>query len=53
MEWLRAKLNFEALRSALLCVRGSQKAWYKKNEVKISQDHGLKVVEATGSNEDG
>ena len=28
MEWLKAKLSFEALRSALLCVRGSKKAWY-------------------------
>ena len=27
MEWLRAKLSFEVLRSALLCVRGSKKAW--------------------------
>ena len=26
MEWLRAKLSFEVLRSALLCVRGSKKA---------------------------
>ena len=44
------------LRSALLCVRGSKKAWYKKDdkiyrdeledEVKISQDFGLSVVEA-------
>ena len=46
MEWLRAKLSFEVLRSALLCVRGSKKAWYKKDEVKISQDFGLSVVEA-------
>ena len=46
MEWLRAKLSFEVLRSALLCVRGSKKAWYKKGEVKISQDFGLSVVEA-------
>ena len=46
MEWLRAKLRFEVLRSALLCVRGSKKAWYKKDEVKISQDFGLSVVEA-------
>ena len=38
MEWLRAKLSFVVLRSALLCVRGSKNAWYKKNEVKISQD---------------
>ena len=28
MEWLRAKLSFEVLRSALLCVRGSKKARY-------------------------
>ena len=34
------------LRSALLCVRGSKKAWYKKDEVKTSQDFGLTVVEA-------
>ena len=46
MEWLRAQLSFEVLRSALLCVRGSKKAWYKKDEVKISQDFGLSVVEA-------
>ena len=37
MEWLRAKLSFEVLTSALLCVRGSKKAWFKKDEVKISQ----------------
>ena len=30
MEWLRAKLSFEVLSSALLCVRGSKKAWYKR-----------------------
>ena len=46
MEWLRAKLSFEVLRSALLCVitvcssvsvrlRGSKKARYKNDEVKI------------------
>ena len=48
MEWFRAKpsFDFEVLRSALLCVRGSKKAWYKKDEVKISQDFGLSVVEA-------
>ena len=48
MEWLRTKLSFEVLRSALLCVRGSKKAWYKKDEVlvKISQDFGLSVVVA-------
>ena len=27
-------------------MRGSKKAWYKKDEVKISQDFGLSVVEA-------
>ena len=44
-EWLRAKLSFKVLRSALLCVRESKKAWYKKRprmqmrpgDVKISQ----------------
>ena len=47
MEWLRAKLSFEVLRSALLCVitvcssvsvrlRGSKKARYKNDEVKIN-----------------
>ena len=46
MEWLRAKLSFEVLKSALLCVRGSKNAWYKKDEVKISKDFGLSVVEA-------
>ena len=46
MEWLRAKLSFEVPRSALLYVRGSRKAWYKKDEVKISQYFGLSVVEA-------
>ena len=50
MEWLRAKLSFEVLRSALPClvlyVRGSKKAWYKKDEVKISQDLGLSFLEA-------
>ena len=43
---MRDKLSFEVLRSALLCVRRSKKAWYKKDEVKISQDFGLSVVEA-------
>ena len=33
------------LKSALLCVRESKNAWYKKDEVKISQDFGLSVVE--------
>ena len=46
MEWFRAKPSFEVLRSALLCMRGSKKAWYKKDEVKISQDFRLSVVEA-------
>ena len=46
MEWLRAKLSFEVLRSALLCVRGSKKAWYKNEEVKISQDFELSFVES-------
>ena len=40
MELLRAKLIFEVLRSALLCERGSKKAWYKKDEVKISKTLG-------------
>ena len=44
MEWLRAKLSFEVPRSALLYVRGSRKAWYKKDEVKISQDSMLSVL---------
>ena len=34
-EWLRGKLSFEVLRSVLLSVRGSKKAWYKNYEVKI------------------
>ena len=48
MEWLKAMLSFEVLMSALLCVTGSKKASYKikKDEVKISQDFRLSVVEA-------
>ena len=32
MEWLRAKLSFEVLRSTLLCVSGSKKAWYQASQ---------------------
>ena len=47
IEWLRAKLSFEVLRSALLCVRGQRRSWFlKKDTVEISQDFGLSVVEA-------
>ena len=33
-----AKLSFKVLRSALLCLRRLKKAWYEKDEMKISQD---------------
>ena len=45
LEWLRAKLSFEVLRSALLCVRGWF-AWYKKDQVKISQDFRHSIVDS-------
>ena len=44
MEWLRAKLSFEMLRSALLCAEGSKKAWYKNDTVEISKDFGLSLT---------
>ena len=46
MNWLRTKLSFEVLKSALLCVRGSRTPWYKKSQVQISEDFGLSVVTA-------
>ena len=44
--WLRTKVSFEVLKSALLCVRGSRTPWYRKDQVKISEDFLLSVVGA-------
>jgi len=46
MTWLRAKVSFICVRSALLCIRGSRKPWYKENPMKVSDDFGLCIYEA-------
>jgi len=46
MTWLRAKVSFICVRSALLCIRGSRKPWYKENTMKVSDDFGLCIYEA-------
>ena len=46
MGWLRTKLSFEVLRAAILCVRGSRRPWHRQDTVKISEDFGLRTIEA-------
>ena len=46
MGWLRTELSFEVLRATLLCVRGSRRPWFKHETVKISEDFGLRSIEA-------
>ena len=41
--WIRTRLSFEILRSALLCVRGSRRPWHRSCQ---SSDFGLLVSEA-------
>ena len=43
IRWIRTRLSFETLRSAVLCVRGSRRPWHKSCQ---SSDFGLLVSEA-------
>ena len=45
ISWIRTKLSFEILRSALLCVRGSRSPW-KQDLNELIVDFKLNTVEA-------
>ena len=38
MNWLRTKVSFEVLKSALLSVRVSRTPWYRKGQFNIFED---------------
>ena len=46
ISWLRAKLFFEILKSALLCIRGSRTIFKKSNCEDYALDFQLSVFEA-------